>query len=132
MLQSLGILRGKDPKNGAYYTYVRDRRGGGAEIMGFFEESGYQPRFAKIILPETAFATSDYSELVPVVAGKRMGVFLQSGTLAPIQEILTGSISLADLAASGTVVAFSCTDTSETPLPLTGGLVTGIEPCFDE
>jgi prepilin-type N-terminal cleavage/methylation domain-containing protein len=81
---------GKDPVSGEYYTYLMNSARNKAQLLAFFEEAGYESKFAFAGVPEATAA--DYSTRYPATIGAPLGVILgpKDSTLnsqAPLQQI---------------------------------------------
>jgi prepilin-type N-terminal cleavage/methylation domain-containing protein len=97
---------GRDPQSGKPYTYYLFRDKKHFQLLGMFEQDGFQEKFAWDS-PLTPTAYAETADLTPVTIGIKLWVVLDTDTETPINEVLTGSTTLASLAASGATVVGS-------------------------
>ncbi len=97
---------GRDPQSGKPYTYYRFSDKKHIQLLGFFEAAGYQEKLADAGFGESAYAT-DNKDLIPVTIGTKLGVALDTASMIPLNETMSGTITLASLAASGATVVGS-------------------------
>lgn len=84
ILKQIGIERGGlDPKDNSPYIYMVNRTRRIAQVMTFLEQGSSQASF----FPTTYAA--DYSTRFPKMAGKELGIILESTMREPIQDLTT-------------------------------------------
>jgi hypothetical protein len=109
--QTIGLESGwRDPQSGKPYTHYLYSDKKHFQLLGMFEQEWFQDRFAW----ESPFVNTVYAEsadLTPVTIGTKLWVVLDTETETPINEVLTGSTTLASLAASGATVVGSSVGT---------------------
>ena len=84
ILDILDFSRGwVDPKDGSSFVYYLSVDKSHFQLMGFLEEEENVPT---VFFPQ-AYANKDYSNLYPVVFGKKLGILLDEITQTPVHEI---------------------------------------------
>lgn len=102
---------GRDPKDNIHYTYTIDKKQKQAQLMGYFEEYD-TTKFSSDITSSSTYTASygNYVDRKIGTIGKKIGILVESGSLAPIQSTSSGNLDIASTS-TGYVVYFNSTTT---------------------
>jgi len=117
---------GKDPKDNVYYTYFLSSDKKRVQLLTFLEEADNLQTHAPLRLFDSAHA-ADYSNRLPKVYGKKLGVLTQQTTNTPVQEIATiQSAGLLDVGSASSDTYTAHLSDGEKITSVTGGALTNM------